>query len=115
MVAVIVNNLKSSRDMIELKKQKRKKTMLGDLGSKGSLKENKENSRDELNEFMDEQHNLDHYYPPFLSMRLKELVSAYYMNLASLDNAMASYQKQQKILDDLIDIAKKNQDKDSDY
>ena len=118
-VAVIVNNLKGSRELIEIKKQKRdaklKKRRLEDqrLGSKGSLR--KENSDGHgLGQLFDEQHSIDNYYPPNLSNRLKELLSSYYMNLASIDHAQESYQRQQKVLDDLMNLAVNYQNKEFD-
>ena len=116
---MIVNNLKSSRELTELKKNKKKrkeKKFVEDLGSKASLgEENQESSQDALNKFMDEQHSIDNYYPPFLSQKLKEAISNYFIHLTALDHASCSYQKQQKVLDDLIEIARKNQEKEYDY
>lgn len=113
---MIVNNLQSSRDLIELKKQKRQKKQKKredeDFGSKNSLGHASKENDSELDNLFGEQHNIDNYYSPFLSIRLKELISNYYMNLVALEHSMSSYQKQQKLLDDLLELAKKHQDKD---
>lgn len=119
-VAVIVNNLQHSRELKELKNmkrdQKQKKKYQDDdrAASRGTLNDSQRSGSD-LENLFDEQHGIDHYYPSYFSVRLKELTSSYFMNLASLDHSMASYRKQQKILDDLVEIAKKHQDKDFDW
>jgi hypothetical protein len=69
-------------------------------------------SENELDNLFGEQHELDHYYPSSMSNRLKELTSSYFMSLASLEHAMCSYQRQQKVLDELVDLAKKHQEND---
>jgi hypothetical protein len=118
-VAVIVNNLQHSRELKELKNLKREKKHKKSLqdedkaASRGSLNESQKSGSD-LGNLFDEQHGIDHYYPSYLSVKLKELISSYFMNLATLDHSMSSYRKQQKILDDLVVLAQKHEDKDLD-
>ncbi len=82
-----------------------------DRQSKTSLNAS-QTSVNELENLFDEQHELDHYYPSSMSNRLKELTASYFMNLTSLEHAMCSYQRQQKVLDELVDLAKKHQEND---
>ena len=112
-MAVIVNNLKGSRDLIEIRKKKKlakfkRHDLAGqNFGSKNSLS-GESNVSEGLDKLFDEQHNIDNYYPPYLSNRSKELISSYYKNLASIDHAKSTYQKQQKLLDELMELAVKN-------
>ena len=117
-MAVIVNNLKGSRELIELRKKKRHSKSLKLKGndraaSKGSLGRDKLETEG-LGDLFDQQHGIDDYYPPYLSNRLKELLTSYYMNLASIDHAQESYQRQQKVLDDLLDLGINYQNKEFD-
>lgn len=114
---MIVNNLQRSRDLIEIKKMKRQRRHTNkaflddDRGSRKSLNDSQK-SENELDNLFGEQHELDHYYPSSMSNRLKELTASYFMNLTSLEHAMCSYQRQQKVLDELVDLAKKHQEND---
>lgn len=114
---MIINNLKGSRELVELRKkkqlEKQKKYKLEVKGSKASLGREKSTPED-VGKLFEQQHGIDDYYPPYLSNRLKELLSSYYMNLASLDHAHEAKIRQDKVLDDLIDLAINYQNKEFD-
>ena len=112
---MIINNLKGSRELVELrkKKQQQKKYKLDDRGSKASLGREK-STPESLGKLFEQQHGISDYYPPYLSNRLKELLSSYYMNLASLDHAQEAKTRQDKVLEDLLDLAINYQNKEFD-
>lgn len=82
-------------------------------GSKTTLKM-KKSTPDGLGSLFDQQHGIDDYYPPYLSNRLKELLSSYYMNLAAIDHAQECKTRQEKVLDDLIELTINYQNKEFD-
>ena len=79
------------------------------MASQASLCDKREEARQVL---FQENHTIDYYYPPFFSERLKTLITNYYQNLCALDHSMTLYEKQQKLLDQLLEIAKKSLEKD---
>jgi hypothetical protein len=116
---VIINNLKGSRELVELRKKKQMVKQrngpkkLDDRGSKASLGREK-STPEGLGKLFEQQRNISDYYPPYLSNRLKELLSSYYMNLASLDHAQEAKTRQDKVLEDLMDLAINYQNKEFD-
>ena len=69
------------------------------------LDHNNNNQLNQGDNLVEEEQGIDNYYPPNLSKRQKELLSTYFMHLASLELNKGLYQKHQKVLDDLVDLA----------
>ncbi|KAJ3087752.1 Cation channel sperm-associated protein 1 [Quaeritorhiza haematococci] len=118
-VAVIVNNLQTSRAKLKearaKRRVKRKKAPVDpttaflnnnddmDKDARAGLrvlKDHQENAG--LTGVLEEDSGVDNYYPPNLPGRLdKELLAKFFMLMTSLERNMDLYEKQQKVLDDL--------------
>ncbi|KAJ3378220.1 Cation channel sperm-associated protein 1 [Lobulomyces angularis] len=119
-VAVVVNNLKSSRQKINAVRLKAKAKKKAEMlkaerefieESEMELPKNVANSNESL---LDEEiefqklfqsgFGLDKFYSPNLPQRQKEVMSGYFMLLAALESNTSLYENQHKILDDLVDL-----------
>lgn len=110
-VAVIVNNLQSSRDKLNVKRRKKKKEgddyLFGDqFGISQSTLSSKTSDHLLDDGIFEGDIGVDNYYSPNLPSTTKGLFSQYFMLLASLELNQLMYQKQQKVLDDLVDLSK---------
>ncbi|KAJ3082751.1 hypothetical protein HK100_009595, partial [Physocladia obscura] len=128
-IAVIVNNLQTARKLINDRRAK-KTTMrrIGEIDSVDSFEQllRRTNAKDlereaeelrrreaELeNELLkeggivEELLGIENYYPAGLPERTKELLSDYFLQMASLEYNLHAYDKIQKVLDELVDIGK---------
>nr|KAJ3418928.1 hypothetical protein HK105_007654 [Polyrhizophydium stewartii] len=108
LVAVIVNNLQSSREHIEIMNRRRKRqqaanqmgTIIGEDLNEGSV-ENLTTHKDKIAGLVTEEFGLDNYYSPLLPWRTKELLSSFFMHLCALEHNLSLYDRQQKVFDDL--------------
>ncbi|ORY43798.1 voltage-gated potassium channel [Rhizoclosmatium globosum] len=122
-IAVIVNNLQTARKLINIKRQAKTQRNIGEVGSVDSFEQALRKSKganvhresttigkmeDELLKegIVEELLGIENYYSAGLPQRTKELLSGYFMHLSSLEYNLSLYEKQQKILDELVDIAK---------
>ncbi|KAI9345219.1 Ion transport protein-domain-containing protein [Obelidium mucronatum] len=126
-IAVIVNNLQTARKLINKKRAARTQRRIGEVDSVDSFEQALRKSElgggafdldlyddalgkieDELLKegIVEELLGIENYYSAGLPRRTKELLSSYFMHLASLEYNLDSYEKQQKVLDELVDIAK---------
>ncbi|KAI8926479.1 Ion transport protein-domain-containing protein [Entophlyctis helioformis] len=119
LVAVIVNNLQSSREHIEIKNRRRKKKhqAVGNMmASVDDLNDSKiggsepnltsQANKQKIDNLVTEEFGLDNYYSPLLPWRTKELLSSFFMHIAALEHNMSLYDRQQKVLEDLVNLAK---------
>ncbi|KAJ3022169.1 UNVERIFIED_CONTAM: Cation channel sperm-associated protein 1 [Siphonaria sp. JEL0065] len=127
-IAVIVNNLQTARKLINMKRASKTQRKIGEVGSVDSFeqvlrKSKMEGTKKDLLEINDELQGkmedellkegiveellgIENYYSAGLPHRTKELLSSYFMHLSSLEYNMNSYEKGQKVLDELVDIGK---------
>ncbi|KAI8830631.1 hypothetical protein BJ741DRAFT_619427 [Chytriomyces cf. hyalinus JEL632] len=125
-IAVIVNNLQTARKMLNQKKAKRMNRMVGAMESIDSFElelqkvqdglRNGESRRtsesaaksDELVKegIVEELMGIENYYSAGLPQRTKEILASYFMHLTSLEFNMNLYEKQQKVLDELVDLGR---------
>ncbi|KAI9139620.1 Ion transport protein-domain-containing protein [Paraphysoderma sedebokerense] len=106
-IAVIVSNLEQSRSRLEAQNKRKKKIMKSpelpdDLDNvRPSFHDLKTLQDVEMKNLFEEELGIDNYYSQNLPKRQKQLMSKYFMLLASLEHNYGFYQKQQKVLDDL--------------
>jgi hypothetical protein len=96
--------MKRKKRQMEIAAAKQSFNELAALQSQQSLSK-KKGDDDLLQEgIVEEDVGIDNYYSPNLPSRVKELLSSYYMLLGSLELNQIMYEKQQKVLDDLVDL-----------
>ncbi|KAJ3205785.1 hypothetical protein HDU82_004962 [Entophlyctis luteolus] len=130
-IAVIVNNLQTARARINRQRMLRTSRQIGQVGSVDSFEnmlrtETPANgnisfamSSDDIAAASaaaarsrqeqlaaEEMLGIDNYYPAGLPQRTKELLETYFMHLSALEYNMAAYDKQQKVLEELVDLGK---------
>ncbi|KAJ3061665.1 Cation channel sperm-associated protein 1 [Podochytrium sp. JEL0797] len=122
-IAVIVNNLQTARKIINTKRVARTHgRKIGQVvGSVDSFEqalltrgasivdrrqESTQEKDDALDGIVEEVLGIENYYSGGLPQRTKELLSSYFQHLSSLEYNLHGYEKQQKVLDELIDIGK---------
>ncbi|KAI8802654.1 hypothetical protein BJ742DRAFT_910759 [Cladochytrium replicatum] len=116
-VAVIVNNLQITQANAERGRKKKKKKLKKEeamllldeqlMANDTKLavdEEDREETALEFGELFEESSGIDNYYSPTLPTRMKELMANYFMLLTSLEHSFALYQRQQKILDDMVEL-----------
>jgi hypothetical protein len=108
-VAVIVSNLAQLQAKMkrEMKRDRKQEGTIpengGDPETSESVTELEHENFEGALKIFEEGIGLDNYYPTNLSARTKILKTDYFMLLPSLEQNCDSYQRQQKLLDDLVD------------
>ncbi|KAJ3413338.1 hypothetical protein HDV05_008188 [Chytridiales sp. JEL 0842] len=119
LIAVLINNLQSARQRSryrrKLKKRMEEEAGMLDLDNDNTdkLEElDEEHDAKKLTEeekmledlLFEEKYGISNYYPPNLPEREKQLLSQYYSQLSSLELNQLTYQRHQKVLDDMVDL-----------
>eukprot|EP00842_Homolaphlyctis_polyrhiza_P002887 jgi/Hompol1/359/HPOL_001092-RA len=65
-----------------------------------------------IENLVEDDFGLDNYYSPLMPWRIKELLSSFYMHLCALEHNMTLYDRQQTVLDDLLNLVKKQDEED---